>query len=169
MGIIRCTAKLLTELKTKPTNGSSQSPAWCDWHANLLWVDRKKCVLFTNNQTLYSFFLPLMKKPILENFEVVFRLGLFKSLMTEGFAEPQVEYVLREHQHIVIARTNSRSILGSMNDLAFQIKSMIYATGGLANADLSEINRQLNRIPMGAINYKVSIDELKGLLADAGR
>jgi len=169
MGIIRCTAKLLTELKTKPTNGSSQSYAWCDWHANLLWVDRKKCVLFTNNQTLYSFFLPLMKKPILENFEEVFRLGLFKSLMTEGFAESQVEYVLREHQHIVIARTNSRSILGSMNDLAFQIKSMIYGTGGLANADLSEINRQLNRIPMSAINYKVSIDELKRLLADAGR
>jgi len=169
MGIIRCTAKLLTELKTKPTNGSSQSSAWCDWHANLLWVDRKKCVLFTNNQTLYSFFLPSMKKPILENFGEVFRLGLFKSLMTEGFAEPQVEYVLREYQHIVIAKTNSRSILGSMNDLAFQIKSMIYATGGLANADLSEINRQLNRIPMSAIKYKVSIDELKRLLADAGR
>jgi len=169
MGIIRCTAKLLTELKIKPTNGSSQSSAWCDWHANLLWVCRKKCVLFTNNQTLYSFFLPSMKKPILKNFEEVFRLGLFKSLMTEGFAEPQVEHVLREHQHIVIARTNSRSILGSMNDLAFQIKSMIYAAGGLANADLSEINRQLNRIPMSAINYKVSIDELKRLLADAGK
>jgi len=169
MGIIRCTAKLLTELKTKPTNGPSQSSAWCDWHANLLWVDRKKCVLFTNNQTLYSFFLPSMKKPILENFEEVFRLGLFKSLMTEGFADPQVEYMLREHQQIVIAKTNSRSILGSMNDLALQIKSMIYATGGLANADLPEINRQLNRTPMSAKKYKVSIDELKRLLADVGR
>ncbi len=169
MGIIRCTAKLLTELKTRPTNGPSQSPTWCDWHANLLWVDRKKCVLFTNTQTLYSLFLPLMKKPILENFEEVFRLGLFKSLMTEGFGEPQVEYVLREHQHIVIARTNSRSILGSMNDLAFQVKVMICGMGGLANADLSEINRQVNRIPMSAIKYKVSIDELKRLLADAGR
>ena len=110
-----------------------------------------------------------MKKLILENFEKIFRLGLFKSLMTEGFAEPQVEYMLREHQHIVIAKTNSRSVLGSMNDLAFQIKSMIYATGGLANADLSEINRQLNRIPMSAIKYKISIDELKRLLSDAGR
>ncbi|MFC1965576.1 DUF6933 domain-containing protein [Chloroflexota bacterium] len=169
MGIIRCTAKLLAELKTKPTNGLSQSSAWCDWHANLLWVDRKKCVLFTNNPTLYSFFLPSIKKSILKNFEEVFRLSLFKSLIAEGFAEPQVEYVLRQHQHIVIAKTNSRSILGSMNDLAFQIKSMISATGGLANADLSEINRHLNRIPMSAIKYKVSIDELKRLLADTGR
>jgi len=171
MGIIRCTVKLLTELKTKPTNTPSQSSAWCEWHANLLWIDRKKCVLFTNNQTLYSFLLPSVKmqKPILENFGKMFRLGLFKSLMTEGFAESQVEYMLREHQNIVIAKTNSRNILGSMNDLAFQIKSMIYATGGLANADLSEINRQVNRIPMSAIEYKVSIDELKRLLADAGR
>lgn len=169
MGIIRCTAKLMTELKTKPTNEPYQSPAWCDWHANLLWIDRKKCVLFTNNKTLYSFFLPSMKKPILETFEEMFRLGLFKSLMSEGFADPQVEYVLSEHQHNVIAQTNSRSILGSMNDLGFQIKSMIYATGGLVNADLSKINRQLNRIPMSAIKYKVSIDELKRLLAEAGR
>ena len=169
MGIIRCTAKLLTELKTKPTNGLIQSPAWCDWHANLLWVDRRKCVLFTNNQTLYSFFLPSIKKPMFEKFEEVFRLGLFKSLMTEGFAEPQVEYVLREHQRIVIAKTNNRSILGSMNDLAFQIKAMIYATGGLDNANLSEINRQLNRIPMSAIKYKVSIDEMKRLLDNADR
>ena len=94
-------------------------------------------------------------------------MGLFKSLMTEGFAEPQVEYVLREHQQIVIAKTNSRSILGSMNDLAFQIKSIIRMSGGLANADLSEITRQLNRIPMSAIKYKVGIDELKLRLADA--
>ena len=171
MGIIRCTVKLLTQLKTKPTNAPSESSACCDWHANLLLVDRRKCVLFTNNQTLYSFLLPSMKmkKPILENFEKMFRLGLFKSLMAEGFAELQIEYMLREHQNIVIAKTNSRSILGSMNDLAFQIKSMIYAMGGLANADSSEINRQLNRIPMSAIKYKVSIDELKRLLADAGR
>ena len=167
MGIIRCTAKLLTELKTKPTNGPYLSSAWCDWHANLLWVDRKKCVLFTNNQTLYSFFLPSMKKPIFEKFEEVFRLGLFKSLMTEGFAEPQVEYMLREHQHIVIAKTNSRSILGSMNDLAFQLKCLIETMGGLARADLSKVNREMNRIPMSAIKYRVSIDDLRRRLTDA--
>ncbi len=59
------------------------------------------------------------------------------------------------------------SVLGSMNDLNFQIKSMIRVSGGLTDADLSEINRHLNRIPMGAIKYKVGIDELKQRLADA--
>jgi hypothetical protein len=134
----------------------------------LLWVDRKKCLLFTNNQTLYSFFVASMKRQQFENFAEVFRLGLFRSLTSEGIAEPQVEYALREHQHIVIAKTNSRSILGSMNDLVFQIQCMIDAIGGLANADLLEINRQLNRIPMSAIRYNFSIDELKRRLSDSG-
>jgi len=168
MGIIRCTAKLLNELATKPTIEPSQSPSWCNWHANLFWVDRKKCVLFTNDQTLYSFFVHSMKKPLFENSAEVFRLGLFKSLMSEGFPMQQVEYVLSKHRHIVIAKSSSRSILGSMNDLAFQIKSLIDAMGGLANADLPEIGRDLNRVPMSAIKYKVSIDELKRTLADEG-
>jgi hypothetical protein len=110
-----------------------------------------------------------MKKPRLEDFEEMFRLGLFKSLMAEGFGELQVEYMLKQHQHIVIARTNSRSVLGSMNDLAFQVKVMIDGMGGLANADLSEVNRQVNRVPMSAIEYKAGIDELKRLLADVDR
>ncbi len=168
MVIIRCTAKLLTELKTKPTNGPFQSSAWCDWHANLLWVDRKKCILFTNDQTLYSFFVHPVKKPSLEKFAEVFRLGLFRSLMGERLSEQQVEYVLSKHGHIVIAKTNNRSVLGSMNDLASQIKSMVYGMGGLASADLSELGRGLNRVPMSAIKYKTGVDELKRTLADVG-
>jgi hypothetical protein len=85
--------------------------------------------------------------------------------MGEGIDDVQVEYVLSEHTQVMITKTNSRSVLGSMNDLAFQIKSMTRVSK-LADADLSEINRQLNRIPMSAIKYNVSIDEMKRRLAD---
>lgn len=166
MAIIRCTAKLLKELADKLTNVPDQPPSLCDWHANLLRLDRKKYVLFTNDQTLYSLLVRQTKTPRSADFLEVFRLGLFKSLMNEGLAEAQVEYVLREHAQATITKTNSRSVLGSMNDLAFQAKSIIHMSGGLAEADLSEITRQLNRIPMSAIKYRFSIDELKRRLAD---
>jgi predicted nucleotidyltransferase len=52
-----------------------------------------------------------------------------------------------------------------MNDLTIQIKSMILVSDGL-DVNFSEVNRQLNRIPMSAIKYKISIDELKRRLAD---
>ena len=85
--------------------------------------------------------------------------------MSEGLAEVQVGYLLSEHAQVTITKTNSRSVLGSMNDLAIQIKSMISMSGGLSDVNLSEVNWQLNRIPMSAIKYKFSIDELKRRLA----
>jgi len=144
-----------------------QPPSLFDWHANLLLLNRKKYVLFTNDQTLYSLLMHLRKTPRSADFLEIFRFGLFNSLMSERLAEAQVEYVLGEHSQVTITKTNSRSVLGSMNDLAFQVKSMICMNGGLANADLSEISRQMNRIPMSAIKYNVGIDELKRMIADA--
>ena len=166
MAIIKCTTKLLNELGVKLANAPDQPPGLCDWHANMLWLDRKKYILFTNDQTLYSLLVPWNKSPRSTAFNERFRLGLFKSLMSEGFTEVQIKYLLSEHKQVTITKTNSRSVLGSMNDLAFQIKSMVFVRGGLTDVNLSEVNRQLNRIPMSAIKYKFSIDELKRRLAD---
>ncbi len=167
MAIIRCTAKLLNELGVKPTNEPNQPSSLSDWHANLLWLDRRKYVLFTNDQTLYSFIVHWTRKPQSIGFLKRFRLGLLKSLMSEELTEPQVENMLSGHMQFTIAKTNSRSVLGSMNDIAFQIKSMVLIRDRLNDADLPEINRQLNRIPMSAIKYKFGIDELKRRLGDA--
>jgi hypothetical protein len=167
VAIIRCTAKLLKELGANQLTGPGQSPSLWDWHANLLRIERKKWVLFTNDQTLYSFFVRFVKRPVPPNFVEMFRLGLFKSLMSEGFAESIVEYALRNHGNVVIAKTTSRNVLGSMNDLTFQLKCLIETMGGLARADLYEVNREMNRIPMSVIKYHVSIDELRRRLADA--
>ena len=165
MVIIKCTTKLLNELGVKPANAPDQPLSLCDWHANMLWLDRKKYVLFTNDQTLYSLFVPWNKSPRSTDFMERFRLGLLKSLMSEGLAEVQIKYLLSEHAQVTITKTNSRSVLGSMNDLAIQTKSMILVSDGL-DVNFSEVNRQLNRIPMSAIKYQFSIDELKRRLAD---
>ena len=164
MAILRCTIKLLTELKTKPLEGAISSNEVGSWHANLLRIDRKKCILFTNDVTLYSFFVPGLKKPQFENVREVFGQNLFKNLLWENFPQNQIETVLDEHREIIIAKTNNRSVLGSMNDLAFQLKYRIGAMGGLVNIDLTELNHELNRIPMSAIKEIYSIDELKKLL-----
>ena len=165
MTIIKCTTKLLNKLGVKPANAPDQPPSLCDWHANVLRLDRKKYVLFTNDQTLYSLFVPWNKSPRSTDIMERFRFGLLKSLMSEGLAEVQIKYLLSEHAQVTITKTNSRSVLGSMNDLTIQIKSMILVSDGL-DVNFSEVNRQLNRIPMSAIKYQVSIDELKRRLAD---
>ena len=82
----------------------------------------------------------------------------------EGFSQFQIEKILVEYQTLNYAKTNNRSVLGSMNDLAFQIEAYIETSGGLSYLDFDVVNDKLNRIPMGAIEYKYSIDALKHLL-----
>ncbi|MCP4611152.1 MAG: hypothetical protein GY845_20785 [Planctomycetes bacterium] len=166
MAIIRCTKKLLDELKIKPTGDIGLSDGIGNWHANILWIDRRKCVLFTNDQTFYSFLIPAMKKPEFQNFHEVFRLNLLKNMMSEGLSKKQFEHLFDAHKEIRIAKTNNRSVLGSMNELAFQVKFSVHNMGGLATTNLLELNHELNRIPMGAIDYKFSIDELQRRLQD---
>ncbi|NQT72369.1 MAG: hypothetical protein HQ553_06300 [Chloroflexi bacterium] len=167
MANIRCTKKLLNELKIKPTDELGQPDGIGNWHANLLWIDRRKCVLFTNDKTLFSFLVTGMKKPQFVNFYEVFRLNLFKNLMNEDLPQRQIEHVFNEHREIRIAKTNNRSVLGSMNDLAYQLECRIYDRGGLVTVDMAETNRELNRIPMGALGYKFSIAKLHEALNQA--
>lgn len=82
----------------------------------------------------------------------------------ENILQNQIETVLDQHREIAISKTNNRSVLGSMNDLAYQLKYSISSVGGLPYVDLAALNRELNRIPMGAIEEIYSIYELRKLL-----
>lgn len=163
---IRCTQKLLKELKVTPTQEEQQGGYLGGWHADLFRVERRKCVLITNDLTLYSLFIPGLKKPELEQFGEVFMQHLFKNLRCEGFTQDQIELVLNEYREIKIAKTNNRSVLGSMNDLKSQAEHIIWELGGLLRLDVIELNHKLNRIPMGAIKYSYSIKALKKRLAE---
>ena len=167
MAVLRCTKKLLNELKIKSPEETNYSGALGSWHANLLRIDRRKCVLFTHDGTLFSFLVPGLKRPQFQNFRVVFGQNLFKNLRLESLPQNQIETILEEHLDILISKTNNRSVLGSMNDLAFQLRYKISADGGLAHVNFAELNHYLNRIHMGAIEETYSIDELRKLLSES--
>lgn len=169
MAILRCTQKLLSELKLRPSDSMQQPNELSGWHATLLRIDRRKCVLFTHDATLYSFFVYGLKKPDFENFREVFRQNLFKILMAENLPQKHIELFLDDIREIDISKTNNRSVLGSMNDLTFQLKYQIADEGGIEFADISKLVHGLNRIPMSAIDEIYSIYELKKLLKKLNR
>lgn len=70
--ILHCTQKLLKELGNPPLQTPDVlTTGLGNWYANLLVIDRRKCVLFTNEKTLYSFLLPNVKKENLKNFSTI--------------------------------------------------------------------------------------------------
>jgi hypothetical protein len=126
-----------------------------NWYANLLRIDRRKCVLFTHEQTLYSLFVPSLKKPEFQRLDDIFVRVLFKQLQAEMFTQGQIENILDEYDgKIKYAKTENRSLLGSMNDLAFHIKSEVQFYQTLANVDVFSLIRKLNHIPFKAIGFE---------------
>jgi len=164
MAIIRCTKKLLSELKAK--NGElSQTPNDLNsWHANIFLVERRKCAIFTHDRTLYSFIVTGLTKPDFQNFEEIFRQRLFKSLLAEGLPQRHIETFLEDNRNIEFTKTNNRSVLGSMNELVFHAKYHISAEGGPLTVDIGKLNHYINQMPMSAIDKIFSIYELKRFL-----
>ena len=160
MQVIHCTKKLLSELGVSDSKVRPDYPSriFGPWHANLIRIERRKCILFTNDSTLFSFLVPGVKKN--DDFHDLFLLNLNSNLVIEGFVQRDTLKALAEYSEIAIAPTTNRSVLGSMNDLAYQVESLISQAGGLGKANILRINMMLNRIPMGALKYHSAIEKV---------
>lgn len=148
MSLIRCTKKLLAELPSTVEGEAFKATILGDWHANLLRIERRKCVLFTNDETLFSVFVPMLKKTHFQNLSTVFLDYLIETLLLEGF-DGIIEKVKSDYaNNIVYSKTNNRSVMGSMNDIARFLPFLIERQGGIESAEPLEINRTLNRMPL---------------------
>ena len=162
--LIHCTQKLLAEIPDRLMDPSASGESW---HANLLRFDRRKCALFTHDATLYSVFVPGLKKPEFEQLDEVFGQHLFKALVWDEFPQTLIERMLDACRAIRFTRSSNRSVLGSMNDIRFHVGLHVEDDGGLVNIDLAQLHHRLNRIPFGAIGYGYPVERLQEYLTQA--
>jgi len=139
------------------------------WHANLIYINRRKCVLFANDRTLLNFIVPDVSRENIRELAELFTSYLSCILADEGFEETDRERIMSEYNEIGFANTSSKSVLGSMNDLAFHYKYSILESGGVHSPAVPEIIRQLNRMPMSAIKEVFPIEALKAWILTTDR
>lgn len=167
MRIIHGTRKLLKELNVpliEPDKIPQPTEGLGNWYANLLRIDRRKGLLFTNEKTLYTFLIPKVLKANLKNIEEEFLINLSYNLQAEGFGIDVINRVMQEYQEIGFAKTSNRQVLGSMNEFAFEYDYFIRKEGGLEKARIIEINKEINRTPMSPVKYMYPIEGLRELL-----
>jgi hypothetical protein len=122
---------------------SGLPPTVDDWYLNLLWIDRQKCLLLTHADTLFSVFRAGVRTADLRpigNY-LVDAVGTelrAEHLPTDTFSELQPDSVL-------LAKTASRSTLGFMNEMAFELRYFIADAGGLGRRDIDILNQRLRR------------------------
>lgn len=137
--IVRCTAKLLDLLDGRRVTLVEVDPSPNDWYANLLWLDRRKCLLLMHAGTLFPVLAADVRKRDLQP------LGPFvvRLIETELARERLPADVLgRLDAHaLALARTASRSVLGFMKETAIECRYHVQAGGGLDRIDLDALNQ----------------------------
>lgn len=141
--ILRCTAKMLALLGARPAGLADALPSDDDWYLNLLWIDRRKCLLLTHAGTLFPVFVADVRKADITPIGPYVASLVEEHLYAENL-EPDVLGRL-DPDDVHLAKTASRSILGVMNDAALHARYRIDAMGGIDRTELVFLNRFLRR------------------------
>ena len=146
--VLRCTQKLLDRLNATPDAAPAPSDTVLgNWYANLIRVGRIQVVLAVSERSL----LPVVV-PARDGRAVVQRISeaLEPMLTAIGVPADDVAAERQAMQHWVLGKTASRSILGSLNELAFQLE------GGLLHfpeRTLLAHSLWLAKTPLKVIDY----------------
>lgn len=140
---IRCTARLLKLLGASAARCAEIVPTEDDWYANVLWIDRRKCLLLTHSGTLFPIFVADVRKGELVGLGTYVTGVIADALAREGLPAATLGHV--DPADIHVARTANRSLLGHMTDMAFTCEHEVGMAGGLAHADIAAINQRLRR------------------------
>ena len=168
--VIRCTSKLLKEMDLRKPDlremPEKQQDFLGEWYAHLFYFERRKCVIFTNAKTLFSFVAFGAKRKDIKKLDVVFRKELGRALYEEDFSSQDISWILKACENITYGKTISRSVIGSMNDLITQYHYFVGRSMFFDNKD-SDGWRMINRTPMGTLKYGLPIERFVALLKTA--
>ena len=134
-----------------------------DWYAKLFRVSRRQCLIFMNERTLLSFTAHgISLKP--REVTKAFLTRLNYVLVEEGIPPATALEICREYEFIKFSPTASRSLLGSLNDLARHYRIYVDMQGGLGHSKMSSITAKVNRTPQRTLGWEFPIGAAIGLL-----
>lgn len=167
MPVFRVTRKLATALKGRPLKepAALENPEH-EWFADLFYVEGKKCAIWMHRTTLLGFVRPMVTAAELREFAPLFRYEFRTALASMALAESLLDRfeVYGDERY---APTNDRSVVGSMLDYRNMFEVLVEAHGGLARADIREINVQLNDSPMSVLGMESAVRVVRAITAHA--
>ncbi len=164
--VVRCTKKMLDLLGGRTITLSELPPTDDDWYLNLAWIEGQKCLLLTHAGTLFSVFRKGIHVADLRPLGDYLADAIEAELRAEGL--PADTFSQLERHDLRLAKTASRSTLGFMTEMAFELGWIITDKGGLPRSDINDLNHALRRMLWNRGDYVRPI-ELVNQRLDARR
>lgn len=145
MFVLRCTQKLLKRVGAPNAGDAVSTTRLGDWFANLVVVDRRPYVLLVSERSRLPVVFPARR---------VKQLGahlpdiLEEVLATLGLPASAIRREVEEMRDYAVAPTNSRSVLGTLNEFAFMLQDRLHEE---PDADLVAVAAWLSETPITAL------------------
>lgn len=156
MPSIKCTAKLAKKggfKLSKPDQDTKE-----DWHANTFIIDRLTYVIFCHDHTRLSVLAGPVRKAELQDLPSLLSQQLKRVLESEGFSQTAIEHAILRLGKLTLAKTNNRSVLGTINDNIFHTEVHAYYGGGAEYMGLEDLAHRINHMPMGPLDMDDAIE-----------
>ena len=160
--ILHCTQKLATripstiDLPDPEPERDGQSGPLNSWHAHLLTLDRRQCVLFCHDATRYVLFLPGLRAPQLADLGRWHRDLFLATLATQGLRDNRLARVELVLGPLCVDRQTDRSVLGSLRVAAQDLKlGALDRTTNVMELEPITTSRWLNERPCRVYNRLV--------------
>lgn len=99
-------------------HGSADENPLSNWHANLLTLQRRNCLLLMHDQTRFPLLLTCLVKKDLANLNQLFEDALLNTLLKMGASQTQFETAAKYIGAIQVDNQCDRSVQGTMNQMA---------------------------------------------------
>ena len=166
MKLLHCTNKQISELNTyiQPKDELHENNGLGDWYANIFVFNRRNNLFFVNSKTHCGFVVPDLLKKDQINFHDYFIKGVSNLLEWSGANKELINQIIVEYIHLQIVKTESKSILGSMNDYIQLYKFIFKKNQGNDKWTTERFNKNLNLRPSGALKFALPMEKLQELL-----
>jgi hypothetical protein len=136
-----------------------------DWYANLIPTYAGDLIMFVNERSLLTVAVPVRD---IENLIPLFRVRVENLLLMIGVEQEVIDREISHLEPVQFARTASRSLLGSMNDIAWNYQFISEEAEYVAHLSLSDAELKLSLMPSGVLDYRLPAEVAIELLAGAG-
>ncbi|NMO97145.1 DUF6933 domain-containing protein [Paenibacillus lemnae] len=149
---LRFTQKLLKDMKTAPVDIEEIDPLF-SWHVNILQL-RKKHIIFVNDSSQLCLVIDGIRSSQVGKLQEKFLCDLKDYLQLEGIKKHIINQYFLEAGEIRIGKTNSRRVIGTMNEMVIYSKNMTFE-------HTYDLSAWLNKMIYKPIDYEKPIHVFK--------
>lgn len=132
------------------------------WNATVVYIARKKCIVFLHVETLYTVIIPHFSIKDLDQIEALFIKNFHDQLLYDDIDGVTTDYLVDKIGAIQLCKTNNnRIIIGLLNSHIAIIDEIKYRYDVFNNIVILDLTSRLNSMPIKKIDWKYPKEKMK--------